>query len=1006
MNQKMQQAVLASAAVMALAGSVQAVPYYWDSNSTAAGFGSTNGTWGTSTFWSTDSAGTSATANTAITASDDVHFGTASAGYTGGRTVTINATQTANSVTIGSASNAITFSGGTAFNLGNANTVFTQNSASDTTFSTVIGGGTNGLTKTGAGRLILTAKNTYTGNTVVTGGTLRFGNTWSNTWTGANASLNSSSNLEINNGIVEAYYSNTRALGSGAGEMQITGGRSGFSLLQGDAYSSIFWNFGNSATTVTWGSTSFSPTTLVLNDAGATSTLRMNNPFNLNGDARTVEVSATGGATYGTYATLEGALSGSGASLVKTGAGTLLLNGANTYNSGTTINQGSLWFNRTVAMPTTGNVSVSSGSILSVSVGNAGGWTTGTSGVGTIGGLLAGDGGQASSQVGYTGDVTLGLNVSGAQTYAGVIGNVGDSLGIHVGNKDSGSTDAFAYAGTLTLSNSNTFTGGTRVNRGTLTLGHATNTLADTGAVTVAGGTLNVANSDTVGAVTLVSGTISGSGVLTGSSYDLQSGTLSAALGGSAAVNKTTSGTVTVSGASISPAVNINAGQITFQSGNTASGLWTVQGGTLNVATTSASLAGGVTMTSGNLTVASAGTSISGGLLTLSGGTINVPNSGTGTTINNDQRWDGSFSTSLVSLSSQTITSEGGITLGANVTVSNKATMIMNGVISETGGSRKLSLQDNGGYSTVSLNAANTFSGGVALLEDQLNINHGGSDGMSSAIGTGTLTLSGGVIVDNTSGNAVTLSTNNLQAWNGDFTFGGTNSLDMGTGAVTINNNRTVTVNGSTFAVGAVGQDSGTRTLTKAGVGTLALNGNNSYKGATNINAGTLLINGDSTAANGAVTVAAAGTLGGSGIVGGTTALNGTLSPGNSPGTLTFASALNVNNGSTYVFEAGDLTDVDGALDLNDNWTLAVTGLGFQDGGSVTLFTYGSLALSPDLSPTITLTGLGFTPTGTLTLSDNGSAIVLNGISVVPEPTSLTLLGLGGLALLRRRRVA
>ena len=176
---------------------------YWDSNSTAAGFGSTNGTWGTSAFWSTDSLGESATANTAITSADDIHFGTASAGYTGGRTVTISGTQTANSITIGAASGAITFSGGQ-FDLGNANTVITQNSASNTTISSVIGGGTNGLTKEGSGRLILTALNTYTGNTVVSDGILRFGSSYNTSW--VNGRLPADSNLEINGGIVEAYY--------------------------------------------------------------------------------------------------------------------------------------------------------------------------------------------------------------------------------------------------------------------------------------------------------------------------------------------------------------------------------------------------------------------------------------------------------------------------------------------------------------------------------------------------------------------------------------------------------------------------------------------------------------------------------------------------------------------------------------------------------------------------------------------------------------------------------
>ena len=51
----------------------------------------------------------------------------------------------------------------------------------------------------------------------------------------------------------------------------------------------------------------------------------------------------------------------------------------------------------------------------------------------------------------------------------------------------------------------------------------------------------------------------------------------------------------------------------------------------------------------------------------------------------------------------------------------------------------------------------------------------------NSAIGPGTLTINGGTL-DSTAG-SVTLA-NNAQNWNGDFTFIGTQSLNMGTGAV------------------------------------------------------------------------------------------------------------------------------------------------------------------------------------------------------------------------------
>lgn len=336
--------------------------------------------------------------------------------------------------------------------------------------------GSDGFTKTGDGKLVLTATQTYTGNTVISGGTVRFGTGWNNTWTGI--SLSASSNLEINNGIVEAYYYLTRDLGTADGQIQITGGRSGFSNMQGDATGNAFVKFTDANTQVTWGSATFNPSTLVLNDTGASTTLRMQNPFDLNGANRTVEVSATGrGADRGTYATLEGVLSGSGGALTKTGVGTLMLNAANTYDGGTVINQGSLWFDKTAAMPTTGNVTVNDGGILSISVGGGGEWTTGTSGAGSIGGLLNGDGGQAASQVSYSGNVSIGLNLTGSHTYSGVIANVAgsSSTGIHVGNKDGGAgSDPHKNTGVLTLDNANTYTGETHVNRNnTLILAHA-----------------------------------------------------------------------------------------------------------------------------------------------------------------------------------------------------------------------------------------------------------------------------------------------------------------------------------------------------------------------------------------------------------------------------------------------------------------------------------------------------------------------------------------------------
>jgi len=349
-----------------------------------------------------------------------------------------------------------------------------------------------GFIKEGGGNLLLMGNNTYTGDTKVLGGTLRFGNSWNNSWTGV--TLDNASNLEINNAIVQANYYLTRDLGTGSGEIQITGGRTGFSNMQSDAVGNAFVKFTDNATTVTWGSASFDPSTLVLNDSGALGVLRMQNPFDLNGANRTIEVSATGpGGGRGTYGTMEGALSGTGASLTKTGVGTLMLQGANTYNGGTNINGGGLWFDTTASMPATGAVAVNDGTFLNVTVGGSG-WTAGTSGNGTMGGLLAGLGGQTGSTVSYTGDVSVGLNISGTQTYAGDIADVGTSLSLHIGNKDgTTSGDPFIRNGTLTLSGNNSYTGGTFLNKGTLEIGSAT--AIGSSALTFNGGTLSSSDS-------------------------------------------------------------------------------------------------------------------------------------------------------------------------------------------------------------------------------------------------------------------------------------------------------------------------------------------------------------------------------------------------------------------------------------------------------------------------------------------------------------------------------
>ena len=127
------------------------------------------------------------------------------------------------------------------------------------------------------------------------------------------------------------------------------------------------------------------------------------------------------------------------------------------------------------------------------------------------------------------------------------------------------------------------------------------------------------------------------------------------------------------------------------------------------------------------------------------------------------------------------------------------------------------------GNGTLTLDGSNTYSGGTTLSAGQLNINN------AATLGTGTFTISGGTL-GNTSGTALTLSTNNAENWNGNFAFAGGNDLNLGSGAVTMSSSRTVTVASNNLIAGGVISGSGC-SLTKAGSGTLTLTASDTYTG-------------------------------------------------------------------------------------------------------------------------------------------------------------------------------
>lgn len=143
-------------------------------------------------------------------------------------------------------------------------------------------------------------------------------------------------------------------------------------------------------------------------------------------------------------------------------------------------------------------------------------------------------------------------------------------------------------SGTWTLSAANTYSGATTVTAGILAYG--TNNAINTGTVTVNGGTaildLGANRTDTVGTVTVAGGgSITGSGtsaLTTTGTFEMQSGSVSAILGGAVALNKTTAGTVTLSGA------------------NTYTGTTAINDGTLVLNTTAAAAISSTTVTIGD----------------------------------------------------------------------------------------------------------------------------------------------------------------------------------------------------------------------------------------------------------------------------------------------------------------------------------------------------------------------------------------------------------------------
>ncbi len=392
----------------------------------------------------------------------------------------------------------------------------------------------------------------------------------------------------------------------------------------------------------------------------------------------------------------------------------------------------------------------------------------------------------ASLNIGSASTSALGL-VLGQSGNFDIVGTAAISSIISDGGAGFGITKT--GTGTLTLSGTNTYTGGTNINAGQLTF--TTGGLGTTGAITFTGNaTLQYGTST---ATDISSRLAINNGVTATIDTNGNNVTFATGFGGS------TGGGLT----------KIGAGALTLSGANTYTGTTTLSAGQLNINNAAALGTGAFTIGGGSID------NTSGADLTL--------------TNNNTQNLNASFT--YVGSANSLNLGTGAVTLGATPTITVTAkTLTEGGAISGGFGLTKA------GAGILTLSGANTYTGTTTLSAGQLNINN------ATALGTGAFTIGGGLI-DNTSGADLTLTNNNTQNLNASFTYvGSANSLNLGTGAVTLGATPTITVTAKTLAEG--GAIGGAFGLTKAGAGTLALTGASGYTGTTTINAGTLQLSG------------------------------------------------------------------------------------------------------------------------------------------------------------------
>lgn len=524
--------------------------------------------------------------------------------------------------------------------------------------------GSGTLTKQGTGTLILSGNNSYTGTTFLNGGSLSIA---------ANANLGDvASELAMNGGILRVTGTGLTSLGvrpfsfgAAGGGFDIADAGNSFAVAQSLSGAGSLAKLG-SGTLLLASANSYTGATHVAGgtlQAGAAGAFSAGSAFTVDAGGRLVlagldqsigSLAGAGSVDLGSArltaggnnaSTLfSGVISGTG-SLVKQGAGTLTLTGANTYTGGTTIsggtlvgtatslqgailNNAALVFDQAVAGTFAGAIS-GSGTLTKQGAGTLtlAGTNTYSGGTTISGGTLIGD--SASLQGAITNNAALVFDQTSNGTFSGVITGSG--------------TLAKQGGGVLMLTGTNLYTGTTFLNGGVLSVTSDANLGAASAALAFDGGALRIVGTgfDQSGrAITLGAGggtfdiadaaasfTLAQSITSTGSLTKQGAGTLTLTGANSYAGGTTISaGTLVVNSTSLQGPILNNAALVfdqasagTFAGAISGTGTLTKQGaGALNLTGTS-TMSGPTTVTGGLLAVNG---SLANSVVTLKGGTV------------------------------------------------------------------------------------------------------------------------------------------------------------------------------------------------------------------------------------------------------------------------------------------------------------------------------------------------------------------------------------------------